>query len=244
MTVLGLLFNWTLHSRDSRLQIMKTSVLVPTIIGLGLAFGGPVLIASADEKTASVAASLTPQLLGQLALVGLCAGVLAVLLCWEQQPLSSVGLYALRWHSLGWGVALACFFIFVFSPAAFWLLPRFGFAGFEVGLAKLAPLPVWYLVLAVVIGGTVEEILYRGYAVERLAVLTGSYWVAGLTSVLAFGLAHVPMWGWEPSLTTCVSGGMLTLFYVWTRDLTANILAHLITDFVGIVLPPLLAMAQ
>ena len=103
---------------------------------------------------------------------------------------------------------------------------------------------MWYLIIAVVIGGTVEEILYRGYAVERLASLTGSYWISSLVSVLVFGLAHVPPWGWGPALTTVLSGGVLTLFYVWTKDLNANILAHVTTDFVGIVLTPLLATAK
>ena len=63
-------------------------------------------------------------------------------------------------------------------------------------------------------------------------------------SVLVFGFAHVPMWGWEPSLTTVVSGGVLTLFYLWNRDLNANIIAHVAIDFVGIVLPLLLTKAK
>ena len=112
---------------------------------------------------------------------------------------------------------------------------------FTEGLSKLAAYPVWFLVLAVVIGGGAEEFLYRGYAVERLAALTGSYWIAGLLSVLVSGLAHVPMWGWPAALTTVVSGALATGFYVWRRDLLANIIAHVTTDFVGIVLPLLLA---
>ena len=130
---------------------------------------------------------------------------------------------------------MAGFFIFAFSPVAFWLMHHLCLSGFEVGLAKLAPLPLWYLVLAVVIGGTVEEILYRGYAVDRLAALSGSYWIAGIVAVAAFGVAHVPMWGWGASLTTFFSGGLATLFYLWRRDLAALIIAHVVTDFVGIV---------
>jgi membrane protease YdiL (CAAX protease family) len=112
---------------------------------------------------------------------------------------------------------------------------------FSAGLSKLAAYPVWYLVLAVLIGGTAEEFLYRGYAVERLASLTGSCWTAGIISVFLSGLAHIPMWGWPAALTTVVSGALATAFYIWRRDLLANIIAHVAADFAGIVVPLLLA---
>jgi membrane protease YdiL (CAAX protease family) len=54
---------------------------------------------------------------------------------------------------------------------------------------------MWYLVIAVVVGSIAEEVLYRGYAVECIASLTGSYWFGGIISVSVFGLAHVPLWG-------------------------------------------------
>jgi membrane protease YdiL (CAAX protease family) len=138
-------------------------------------------------------------------------------------------------------LAIAVFFIYVFAPLVYWVLRRLELGGFEGGINKLARLPIWYLVLAVFIGGASEEILYRGYAVERISSLSGSYWIGGLVPLLFFGLAHVPMWGWGPALTTFVSGAILTLFYIWQQDLLANIVAHVITDFTGIVMPPLLA---
>ena len=86
-----------------------------------------------------------------------------------------------------------------------------------------------------------EEVLYRGFALDHLARLSGSDWMAAALVVAAFGLAHVPLWGWAPALTTAISGAALTLFYLWHRDLAANIAAHVATDFVGIVLPALAA---
>jgi membrane protease YdiL (CAAX protease family) len=100
---------------------------------------------------------------------------------------------------------LAGFFVYIFSPVAIWLLNRFKLTGFDTGLAKLTELPQWYRLLAVVIGGIVEEVLYQGYAVEQLSSLAGSYWIGGSLAVLAFGLAHVPLWGWSPALTTLAS---------------------------------------
>src|SRR5260370_35561120 len=52
----------------------------------------------------------------------------------------------------------------------------------------------------------------------RLSDLAGSYLLARIVSVVAFGLAHVPMWRWAPAATTIVSGGILTVVYPWRQD--------------------------
>jgi membrane protease YdiL (CAAX protease family) len=88
-----------------------------------------------------------------------------------------------------------------------------------------------------------EELLYRGYAITRLFDLTGSYVLASIVSVAAFGLAHVPMWGWAPAATTIVSAGIVTVIYLWRQDILALILAHVATDLYGIVLASHLARA-
>jgi membrane protease YdiL (CAAX protease family) len=110
-----------------------------------------------------------------------------------------------------------------------------GLAGFERGLASTARLPTAYLVLAVAIGGCAEEWLYRAYAFERASALLGSEWLGGALVVTAFGVAHVPIWGVGPSLTTLISGAILTVGYAWERDLAAVVIAHVATDFVGLV---------
>jgi membrane protease YdiL (CAAX protease family) len=43
------------------------------------------------------------------------------------------------------------------------------------------------------------------------------------------------------ALTTLVSGGLLTALYVWRRDITALVLAHVATDLYGLVIAPLFA---
>ena len=212
--------------------------LLPTLLGLVLALFGPPAIAAGTKDKETGPPSLGKALVGQFALLALSAGVLLMVLLVENRPLSSIGLFPPRGQTFALGIALTLFFIFIFSPIAFRMLSRFQLGGFDQGLSKLAGLPVWYLILAVVIGGSVEELLYRGYAVERLAELTGSYWLGGLISVAVFGLAHVPGWGWGPALTTVVSGGIATAVYIWQQDLLALVLAHVTTDFVGIVVTP------
>lgn len=56
--------------------------------------------------------------------------------------------------------------------------------------------------------GAVEEVLYRGHAVERLATVTGRLPLGGLLATVAFGAARTPFLG------------------AWSRDLFANAAAH------------------
>jgi uncharacterized protein len=198
------------------------------------------MLAITGRRWGHAADGLLPHLLGLAALTALVAAVLWIVLCLERRSLASIGLQPFRWPTLAWGLALAAFFMVLFAPAAYWLLEQLHLGGFEEGLARSSALPRWSMAVAVLVGSIAEEVLYRGYAVNRLAEIIGRYSVAGTISVLVFGLAHVPMWGWGPALTTFVSGAILTLFFIWRRDLTANVIAHFVTDFAGIVIVPLL----
>ena len=99
--------------------------------------------------------------------------------------------------------------------------------GHEAGLRELVAMPVWFRVLVGLMGGVIEEMLYRGYAIERLATITGRRRLAGAISAVAFGLAHVPMWGLTFALVAVLPMGVvMTIFYLWRRDLLANAFVH------------------
>ncbi|MGF1568972.1 MAG: CPBP family intramembrane glutamic endopeptidase [Nodosilinea sp.] len=208
-----------------------------TTIGLCFALVGPALLARFGNQLFGNSESLVSKILQQIALATLFIVVLGILVFWEQQPLVSIGLHTFRWQAMLWGFIFAGLLILVYSPLLMWSMAKLGLAGFERGLATLSLFPVWYLVLAVVIGGVVEEGLYRGYASERLSLLTGSDWIGCGLALIAFGLAHVPIWGWVSAFTTVLSGCLLTLFYLGTGDLLTAIIAHIVTDSVGIIIP-------
>ena len=73
----------------------------------------------------------------------------------------------------------------------------------------------------VLVGPTAEEILYRGYAMDRIEALTGRIWLAGAISTIVFGLAHAPFWGLGPALTTAVAGAVLAAGGIRSTGLTA-----------------------
>jgi membrane protease YdiL (CAAX protease family) len=208
-----------------------------TLVGVGLALFGPLALAAASERVTRGPARLGESLAGQAVLVAILLAVLWIAFGVERLPPEALGFRPLRWQALAWGAALALFFNRAYGPALYFAITRLRLRGFEGGLAKLAGLPRWYLVLAVIVGGTAEEILYRGYAIGRLEALTGSVWLAVLIPVAVFALAHVPLWGAPAALSTAFAGAIFTVFYLWQGDLTPNVIAHVTTDFVGIVLP-------
>ena len=211
-----------------------------TLIGVALAVLGPLALALVGERlNRGGPARLGEFLAAQAALLGLAVTVTwigLVRLGWSAEEL---GFRPLDWRMLALGALLALFFVRAFGPAIWALLRRMRALGFESGLAKLDALPVWVLVLAVCVGGSCEEILYRGFAIRGVEALTGSTALAAILPLAIFAVAHVPLWGLAPAATTLFSGAVFVAVFLWTRDLAPNVISHVASDFVGIVLPRL-----
>jgi CAAX protease family protein len=111
------------------------------------------------------------------------------------------------------------------------------FKGGELGQI-LAKLPFWLVILIVVRAGVVEELFYRGYAIERLQLLGLSRYWAGTIPLLIFGFAHVTN-GWANVILALILGLVLMSVYLWRRDLVANMIGHFLVDFISIALPRL-----
>lgn len=212
-----------------------------TYVGMCIALLAPAGLACFSKTFLQNRPNLLESILAELMLVLICAAVLAIVVFWERQTLSSIGVRTSILRSIAWGGAFAAFLIWVYSPFLGWLMALARIPWFAEGVARLPTYPAWYLTLMIVIGGIAEEFLHRAYLIERLAGITGSYSVAALASVLVNALSHVPMWGWWTSLTFVLSGVVTTAFYLWRRDLLANIVAHVVTDFAGLVVPLLIS---
>lgn len=117
----------------------------------------------------------------------LAVGALAfVTLKLERQPLASIGLQRLNWRDVQWGATF--WGISVLSStlirAAFPPPPSDGMA-IMLGL----PLPVLIAIIATT--AITEEILFRGYPIERLRVLTGHLWIGTAVSLVLFLIPHL-----------------------------------------------------
>jgi membrane protease YdiL (CAAX protease family) len=207
-----------------------------TVLGLALAMLGPMALAAAGKRWNHGRAQLGESLVLEALYLALVAGVLWLATSVQGLTAAELGFRPPSWQALVWGALLAVFFIRVYGPLVWRALVRLGLGTFDSGLSRLDGLPLWYLALAVAIGGTAEEILYRGYAIATVQSLTGSVWLAALIPIAVFAVAHVPFWGWAPALSTALAGGVATAFYLWQGDLLPLAISHVASDFVGIVL--------
>lgn len=201
--------------------------IMPTRVALLVALGGPPLFVLLSDRLFGKSPSLGVQILLPVLYCGLAGFVIWIVIRTEGLPLRSIGLRRPDWSTLVLGVLVWVAALYLLPLITEPLLDTLGSTGLEPGLQRLASLPVWFRIALGVTGGFVEETLYRGYAVERLATITGHRWVGGAISAVAFGLAHIPAWGLGFALGADLPFGILmTLFYLWRRDLLANILAH------------------
>ena len=152
----------------------------------------------------------------------------------ERLPFTSVGLATSTWwESILWGLVIA-----VASAIVGGVLAALTGYGHGPGSAAFEKLPLWLITLIVFRAGVVEELFYRGYAIERLQALgLNRYWAAAIPLVI-FGLGH---WtGGAANIVIALAlGAILAGFYLWRRDLIANMIGHFAVDFVANVLPKL-----
>jgi membrane protease YdiL (CAAX protease family) len=204
----------------------RPAISLPTAAALFVALAGPSVFVIVSDAIFGEFPRLAIQIALQVLYCGLPAFVLWVVIRHERLPLGSIGLRRPGWSTFVWGIALW---------AALYLLPlvttpltnALGAPGLEEGVQRLAAIPVWFRLAVGVTGGVIEELLYRGYAVERLATITGRRWLGGAISAVVFGLAHIPTWGLGFALGADLPFGIvMTAFYLWRRDLLANMLAH------------------
>ena len=160
--------------------------------------------------------------------------LIAIIQRGEHLPMRSIGLGTARWwKSILWGLVIA-----IVSAVAVGLLAYLTGYGNGPGSAAFDKLPLWLITAIVLRAGVVEELFYRGYAIERLRLVgLGRFWSVAIPLII-FSLGH---WtgGAANVLIAFAAALILTAFYLWRRDLVANMIGHGMVDFVANVVPKL-----
>jgi membrane protease YdiL (CAAX protease family) len=198
-----------------------------SVIALAVAVLGPPALAAAGDHIFGPAPRPAAVFVLQLVFCAIAAGVLAIVTRVERLSLASVGLRRPRRDTVLTIVMLA---------AAVSLLPLIvqPLVRATVDVERVAAttqrmlaLPLWLRAFIATTSGFVEEILYRGYAVERLSMLTGRRGLGASLAALIFCLAHAPAWGLSFALAMDLPFGILmTACYLWRRDVIANGAVH------------------
>jgi len=166
--------------------------------------------------------------------------IFATIVVWvvlvEHRNLASIGVRTMRWWTLPLGL-VAGTAILGASGVLIGVLHLSSGTQFATYLLSL-PLPT--RVMFVITAGVWEETAYRGYALERLASILGSKWLAGGITVLCFAFAHIPAVGLNHIFPVLIVSTFVTLLYLWRRDLVLNMVAHATVDAISLLVLPAL----
>lgn len=177
--------------------------------------------------------------------VGLWLLLLFSIILWiyfvEKRTIASIGWKKVTSKTVfvGIGLGLVAFILFGISNV---VIQAMGLQlNQEVG-ELFASQPIFVLMIIALRAAVVEEVLYRGYAFERINELTKSKWIAALVPVIIFMLAHLS-WGIGHLLFIFFAGGLFMLVYISKRNLGLVIIAHLVTDIIAMLILPLMLEA-
>lgn len=215
--------------------------MLTTLGGLLVAFGGvsafPRLFDRAGLGDALEAVGTDEVLISDCYKWLTAGALLGWVLLVEGRPLGSVSGRRLDPLAFAGVVVAGVAVMLAVSAAVPVLFERLGLDSIEEGMTRLSERSVGSIIVTAVTAGVTEELLYRGYAIERLAELTGSPLLAGVLSVAAFGIAHYgDFWERDQTLQITVSGAVLAGLYLVTRSLPALIAVHAIHDTLGMLL--------
>jgi membrane protease YdiL (CAAX protease family) len=138
------------------------------------------------------------------------------------------------------GVVFQAFSLYVFEPFLGKLTGDIPDVRVFKTLAGNIPQLIFFLLLSWTFAAFVEEMLYRGYLMHRIADLFNRNnfgWIAGIIfSNIIFGFGHLYQ-GTSGMISTGFSGLVFAgLYFATNRNLWAAILAHGIYDTIGFIM--------
>jgi len=151
----------------------------------------------------------------------------------SQRPVSNVGLtFKLLGRDILMGLSLGVS-VYAITFGLEWVLTSwFDLQLYESSLVWTQPVSVemWFAYgLALLANSFAEEIVMRGYMIDRLERLFGKSWLAILISSLLFGSYHIYQ-GLLGAGSAVFIGMVFGAWFVWTRRLGALIVAHTVCN--------------
>jgi len=194
----------------------------PTAVGLALALLAlPVLAALPLDLGGLVGDGVKWLLLFAL---------LGIVVVFEDEPLSSVGFVRPRALDLGWALLVA-----VLGVAAFVVTEPLVTA---LGLPVQEGIPQPSLavgLVTVLTAGITEEVLFRGYPIERLLDAGYGPVAAGGITWGVFTVAHVPSYPAGNLVQIGLVALAFTAVYARVRSLVPVVVGHVLLDLVGVL---------
>ncbi|WP_254832754.1 CPBP family intramembrane glutamic endopeptidase [Haloglomus salinum] len=224
-------------STDTKQSRSRPGVSLAIIVGLVVALFGSTLVGQldlAERLGTSAAESLLVNSVTMWVLVG---GLLALVLYWEDRPLASVGLERPTRRQVIGGIGAGVVALVLGLLATGLAVAALNLQQPEtLSTISSLSLPVKLAIIGTAV--VTEEVLWRGYPIERLTELTGSIWIGAATSFVVFLAVHYPAWGLVGAIPQAVFALALVGVYVWSRNVIACILTHAVINSVMILVLP------
>lgn len=192
----------------------------------------------------SIAGNLLPSnivarnIASQLVDWGFASSLIIVVLFWERKPFASMGFRPFTFQTLYEALGLVGFFFIGMIAWRLIVSPWFPDISLPAGPAATGELPanffLWFAPFALITASFAEEIIYRGYAMERLLTHFKNPLVALVLPHTAFALYHLKD-GVENAVMLFFVGWLFTWYYYKSRNLTLLILAHFTIDLLGVI---------
>lgn len=167
--------------------------------------------------------------------------VLAYVIVAERRPLTSIGFRAPGWRDIGLGLIFGIVLLVGAGVLDGIVFPALHLKINAATYKAITGAPLIYRIALVTRAAVCEEILFRAYPLERLREWSGSVGLAGFVSWAVFTYAHLSTWGAPQLIVAGFGGALLTVLYLWRRNIWSNMLAHWIADSSFVLVPILSA---
>lgn len=158
---------------------------------------------------------------------GIVCTVTGVAIGSEGQSFANIGFRRPSWLDIVYAfvTVIAVLLVFVFADP---IVARLGLPVAEAVGTMTTGVSIGVALAGAVTTGIVEEILFRGYPIERLLAYTDSSLLAGGLTWAIFTLAHAVVWPVGNLLQIAAVAAILTAVYIRRRTLVPVISAHVL----------------
>lgn len=163
------------------------------------------------------------------------AVVVCIAVFGERRTLASIGFTGFSVWTVVWGMGAAVVLL-ALSGAASFLTYKFIRASNHTPaqIEALVRGSLAYALFLALRGGVVEEVLYRGLAIEQITALTGSRGAAALIATLIFVIAHLVHFDLVQLIPIVIASAGFAALYLWRRNIWINIVAHTLIDAIAL----------
>jgi len=213
--------------------------LVPILLCLGLIAVYPFLSVPVQQATTALAPRLgemPARFATEGAIWAYAALVLAIALFGERRTLASIGLKRPTPAVIPWGIGATLALLAAGAAASFLTYNVLHLAHANRTPAQVEAImhgSLAYGIALAIRGGVIEELFYRGLAIEQLTVLTKSRAFAALVATLVFVFSHALRFDPAQLIPIATLGFALAGLYLWRRNLWINMIAHAAVDAIA-----------